>query len=280
MVQVGNYNTLKVVKHVDFGVYLDGGDGQEILLPKRFVPKGLNEGDEVEVFIYHDSDNRLVATTQKPLGIVGDIVMLNVVSVTNQGAFLDWGLMKDIFVPLSQQESKMRVGNSYLVKIYIDEQTGRVAATERISKFLSNYELTVKEMEQVNLVVYQKTDIGYKGIINNRHLGVLHYSDVFKELEIGDQEKGYIKKILPENKIDVMLGERGYKKVETETDKVLRLLEENDGYLPYHDKSDPEEIYEFFGMSKKTFKMTVGALYKQKKITLEQSGIKLAASEA
>ena len=277
MVQVGNYNTLKVVKHVDFGVYLDGGEGEEILLPKRFVPNGLNDGDEVEVFIYHDSDNRLVATTQKPLGIVGDIVMLNVVSVTKQGAFLDWGLMKDLFVPLSQQESRMQVGHSYLVKIYIDEQTGRVAATERISRFLSNYELTVKEMEPVDLVVYQLTDIGYKVIINNKHLGVLHYNDVFKELEVGDKEKGFVKKILPENKIDVMLGERGYKRVETETDKVLRLLEENDGYLPYHDKSDPEDIYEFFGMSKKTFKMIVGALYKQKKITLEQSGIKLAA---
>jgi len=275
MVQVGNYNTLKVVKEVDFGLYLDG-DGEEILLPKRFVPKDLKEGDEVTVFIYHDSENRLIATTQKPLGIVGDIVMLNAVSMTNQGAFLDWGLMKDLFVPLSQQESRMQVGHSYLVKIYLDEQTGRVAATEKISKFISNYNLTVKEMDAVDLVVYQTTDIGYKVIINNRHLGVLHYSDVFKELEVGDKEKGFIKKILPENKIDVMLGERGYKRVETETEKVLRLLEENDGYLPYHDKSDPEEIYEFFGMSKKTFKMAVGALYKQKKITLEQTGIKLA----
>jgi len=275
MVQVGNYNTLKVVKEVDFGLYLDG-DGEEILLPKRFVPKDLKEGDDVTVFIYHDSENRLIATTQKPLGIVGDIVMLNAVSVTNQGAFLDWGLMKDLFVPLSQQESRMQVGRPYLVKIYLDEQTGRVAATEKISKFISNYNLTVKEMDAVDLVVYQTTDIGYKVIINNRHLGVLHYSDVFKELGIGDKEKGFIKKILPENKIDVMLGERGYKRVETETEKVLRLLEENDGYLPYHDKSDPEEIYEFFGMSKKTFKMAVGALYKQKKITLEQTGIKLA----
>ncbi|MBS1688628.1 MAG: RNA-binding protein [Bacteroidetes bacterium] len=275
MVQVGNYNTLKVVKQVDFGMYLDG-DGEEILLPKRFVPKDLKEGDDVNVFIYHDSENRLIATTQKPLGIVGDIVMLNAVSVTNQGAFLDWGLMKDLFVPLSQQESRMRVGQSYLVKIYLDEQTGRVAATEKISKFLSNYDLTVKEMDAVDLVVYQTTDIGYKVIINNKHLGVLHYSDVFKELEIGDKEKGFVKKILPENKIDVMLGERGYKRVETETEKVLRLLEENDGYLPYHDKSNPEDIYEFFGMSKKTFKMAVGALYKQKKISLEQSGIKLA----
>ena len=170
----------------------------------------------------------------------------------------------------------MQVGHSYLVMIYLDEQTGRVAATEKISKFLSNYNLTVKEMDAVDLVVYQTTDIGYKVIINNKHLGVLHYSDVFKELEIGDKEKGFIKKILPENKIDVMLGERGYKRVETETEKILRLLEENNGYLPYHDKSNPEEIYEFFGMSKKTFKMVVGALYKQKKITLEQTGIKLA----
>jgi predicted RNA-binding protein (virulence factor B family) len=275
MAQIGKFNTLRVVKHVDFGLYLDDGEGNEILLPKRFVPRGVSEGDELEVFLYHDSENRVIATTQKPLGVVGDIVMLEAVSVTKQGAFLDWGLMKDIFVPLSQQEHKMQVGQRYLVKIYIDEQTGRVAATERIARFLGNDDLTVEEHEEVDLIVYQETDIGYKIIINNLHLGVLHYNEVFKDLQIGDKEKGFIKTIREDNKIDVSLGERGYKKVEGESEKIIRLLQENDGYLPYHDKSDPEEIYSFFGMSKKVFKMTVGALYKQKKIELAQTGIKL-----
>jgi predicted RNA-binding protein (virulence factor B family) len=275
MVETGKYNTLKVVKEVDFGLYLDGGD-EEILLPKRFVPAGLAPGDEVTVFIYHDSENRHIATTQHPKGIAGDIVMLEVVSVTKQGAFLDWGLMKDLFVPISQQESRMNVGDKCLVKIYIDEQTGRVAATEKISKFLSNYELTVKENDEVDMVVLQKTDIGYKVIINNVHLGLLHFNEVFRELETGEKIKGFIKHIRPDNKIDVVMGRKGFKRAEDEEEKIMRLLGENDGYLPYHDKSDPEEIYAFFGMSKKTFKMTVGTLYKQRKITFTQTGIKVA----
>jgi predicted RNA-binding protein (virulence factor B family) len=275
MVKVGEYNKLKVVKTVDFGVYLDGGDGEEILLPKRYVPENLQDGDEIDVFIYHDSENRLIATTLQPKGIVGDIVMLECVGVTNQGAFLRWGIMKDLFVPVSQQESRMKEGQYYLVKIYIDEQTGRLAATEKITPGLSNYELTVKELEPVDLVVFQKTDIGYKVIINNKHLGVLHYNEVFKEMEIGDKLKGFVKTIRPDNKIDVALGERGYKKVAGEEERILELLTQNDGYLPYHDKSDPEEIYNFFGMSKKVFKMTVGALYKKQMIELTKTGIKL-----
>ncbi len=275
MIQIGQYNTLKVVKKVDFGMYLDGGEAGEILLPKRFVPDGLKEEDELEVFLYHDSDDRIIATTQKPHGVAGDTVLLKVVGQTRQGAFLDWGLMKDVFLPLSQQTSRIFDDEYYLVKLYIDERTGRIAATQRIERDLSNDELTVKEKQPVDLVIYQRTDIGYKVIINNKHLGVLHYNEVFRELEIGDKEKGFIKTIREENKIDVSLGVPGYKKVESETDKILRLLKENNGYLPYHDKSDPEEIYEFFGISKKVFKMTTGALYKQRLIEFTQTGIKL-----
>ena len=274
MIKVGDYNKLKVVKTVDFGVYLNG-DSDEILLPKRYVPDGLKDGDEIEVFIYHDSENRLIATTLRPEGIVGDIVMLEAVGITPQGAFLSWGIMKDLFVPVSQQESRMKVGQRYLVKIYIDEMTGRLAATEKISKGLSNYELTVKELEPVTLLIYQKTDIGYKVIINNKHLGVLHYNEVFRELEIGERLNGFIKHIRPDNKIDVALGERGYKKVAGEEERILELLKENNGYLPYHDKSDPDEIYDFFGMSKKVFKMTLGALYKKKQIELTKTGIRI-----
>lgn len=275
MIQIGQYNVLKVVKKVDFGMYLDGGEAGEILLPKRFVPEGLEPEDEVEVFLYHDSDDRIIATTQKPYAIAGDIAMLKVVGQTKHGAFLDWGLMKDIFLPLSQQTSRIHDDGYYLVKLYIDERTGRIAATQRIERDLSNEHLTIREKEQVDLIVYQRTDIGYKVIINNKHLGVLHYNEVFKELEIGDKEKGFIKTIREDNKIDVSLGVPGYKKVESETDKILRLLSENNGYLPYHDKSDPEDIYEFFGVSKKVFKMAVGALYKDRKIELTKTGIKL-----
>ncbi len=274
MIEVGNYNVMKVLRAVDFGVYLDDG-AEGILLPKRFMPEDIKVGDEIKVFVYHDSEGRLLATTQQPKGVVGDIVKLKAVTVTNQGAFLDWGLMKDIFVPKSKQLSGMREGAEYLVKIYIDEQTGRVAATEKIEPFLSNEQLTVKEKDIVYLVVYRRTDIGYLVIINNKHTGVLHFNEIYQNIEVGDKMVGFIKTIRPENKIDVVVGKPGYNRVEDEVSKILRLLQENNGYLPYHDKSDPEEIYSFFGMSKKAFKMATGSLYKQQKIVLTKTGIKL-----
>lgn len=275
MIAVGKINTLKVLRQTEIGVFMDDGEGG-ILLPKRFVPRNTKAGQELDVFIYHDSDNRLIATTQTPNAQVGDIVLMKVVAVTPQGAFLDWGLMKDLFVPKSQQNSFMRVGASYLVKLYIDEQTGRVAATEKIERQLNNDDLTVSENEAVQLVVYRRSELGYMVIINGVHLGLLYFNEVFKELQPGDHLSGFIKKIREDNKIDVGAGKRGYERVEDEAEKILRLLRENDGYLPYHDKSDPEAIYEFFGMSKKTFKMTTGALYKQQKIRFTQTGIQLA----
>ncbi|MGF6925985.1 putative RNA-binding protein (virulence factor B family) [Chitinophaga sp. W2I13] len=272
MIKVGEYNLLRVKKEADFGVYLEGVE-QEILLPTRFVPDGTRVGDELEVFLYHDSENRLIATTQRPYGIAGDIVMLKAVSVTKQGAFLDWGLMKDLFVASSQQLTRMAPGQEYLVKIYIDELTGRLAATEKIDRYLSNENLTVQEKDQVNLVIYRRTDIGYVVIINNLHTGILHHNEIFRTIEIGDKLPGFIRQI-KDDKIDVILGKPGFNKVEDESEKIMRLLQENDGYLPYHDKSTPEEIQEFFGMSKKTFKMTIGNLYKQRKIVFTQTGIK------
>lgn len=273
-VKTGEFNELEVVRVVSIGAYLDdGGDG--ILLPKRYMPDDTGVGDRLKVFIYHDSESRMIATTEHPAGVVGDIVLLRVVSVTPQGAFMDWGLPKDIFVPKSQQKEKMYKGEQYLVKIYLDAQTGRVAATSKIDSLLSNEKLTVADREQVNLIVYRLTDIGYFVIINNRHTGVLHYSDVFRELSPGDRLQGFIKKITTDNKIDVMPGIRGYDKVSGEEEKILHLLTAHNGYLPYHDKSDPEDIYRFFGMSKKIFKMTTGSLYKQRKIEFTSSGIRL-----
>ena len=277
MIKVGEYNVLKVLRKVDFGLYLD--DGKEgILLPKRFVPAGLKEGDDIKVFVYHDGEDRLIATTQTPKGILGDIVKLNTISVTPQGAFLDWGLMKDLFVPKSQQLQKMIPNGSYLVKIVLDEQTGRIAATEKIDSFLSNDELTVKELDEVTLTVYRKTDIGYVVIINHQHTGVLHSNEIYRNITPGDVFEGFIKKIYPnDNKIDVSAGKPGYKRVEGETEKILRLLKENNGFLPFNDKSNPDEIYETFQMSKKTFKMTIGNLYKQRLVAFEDNGIKIIA---
>ena len=196
MTRVGEYNTLKVKKELEFGLILD--DGKEgILLPKRFVPRGARIGDDLNVFLYHDGEDRLIATTQHPLGTLGDIVKLRVVNVTPQGAFLDWGLMKDLFVPKSKQLSGMRLGGDYLVKIYLDEKTGRLAATEKIEPFLSNDQLTVKDNDLVDLTVYRRTDIGYVVIINNRHTGVLHFSEVFRNMQMGDRFQGFVKKVYP-----------------------------------------------------------------------------------
>ena len=274
MIKVGDFNDLKVSREVDFGVYLDDGkDG--ILLPKRYVPAGAKVGDVVRVFIYHASDDRLIATTQQPKGRVGEIVRLKAVSVTSQGAFLDNGLMKDLFVPRSKQLTQMYPNEYYIVRIYLDERTGRMTATEKIEQFLSNDSLTVKEMDLVNLMVLRRSEIGYVMIINHRHTGVLHFNEVFRDISIGDSFKGFIKKIYPDNRIDVVVGKPGYQKVEDEVQKVLDLLEENNGYLPYNDKSNPDDIYSFFGMSKKTFKMTTGNLYKQRKIEFTKTGIRL-----
>ena len=271
---MGEYNVLKVIKEKPMGIFLDDGD-IGILLPKRFVPAGTKIGDEIKVFLYHDGEDRPIATTQKPFGILGDIVRLKAVNVTHQGAFLDWGLMKDLFIPKSKMKSFMQPMGEYLVKIVMDEQTGRLAATEKLESFLSNENLTVKVKDEVELIVYRKTDIGYEVIINNIHKGILHFNEVYRNIETGDRFSGFIKNILPENKIDVAAGKPGYKRVEDEAEKVLRLLKENDGYLPYHDKSSPEDIYSFFGMSKKTFKMTTGNLYKQHKLLFTKTGIQL-----
>lgn len=278
MVSMGEYNLLKVTKIKDMGVFMDNGE-EGILMPKRFVPPGTKIGDELKVFLYHDGEGRPIATTQKPLGVLGDIVKLKAVSVTPQGAFLDWGLMKDLFIPKSGMISFIRPMGEYLVKIVLDEQTGRIAATEKIERYLSNENLSVKEKDEVDLLVYRQTEIGYEVIINNKHKGILHANEIYRPIEIGDRFPGFIKNILPEGKIDVAAGKPGYQRVEDEAEKILRLLKENNGYLPYHDKSTPEEIYSFFHISKKTFKMTAGNLYKQHKILFTKTGIQLVEKD-
>jgi uncharacterized protein len=273
---VGQYATLKILRRVEFGVYLDYG-AEGVLLPKRFVPSNLKEGDEVKVFLYHDSDGRIIATTETPKAVVGEIALLKVVSVTKLGAFLDWGLMKDLFVPKSKQLSQMYPGESYLVKLFIDEMTGRIAATEKFDSTLSNETLTVKELDVVQLIAYRRTDIGWLMIINNQHTGVLHSNEVYKVIRVGDKFEGFGKHIYPDNRIDVAAGQPGYQRVSGESQKILNMLKDNGGYLPYNDKSSPEDIYEFFGMSKKTFKMAVGNLYKERKIEITNGGLKLGA---
>lgn len=274
-IKVGEFNLMKVDRKVDFGFYMDDGE-EGILLPKRFAPAGLQIGDTISVFVYHDSDNRLIATTQEPFAVVGDIAALKVVAVTRQGAFLDWGLMKDLFVPVSQQLSTMRLGGKYLVKLYIDQQTGRVAATEKIDKQISNDQLTVKEGDKVKVQVYRESELGYVVIVNQVHQGLVYKNEVFTHLHIGQLiDDAFVKKIREGNKIDIGIGKQGVEKLSDDQSTIVRLLKSHSNFLPYHDKSSPEDIYAFFGMSKKAFKMNVGILYKAKKIEIEEAGIRL-----
>ncbi len=273
-IKIGDYNVLEVQRFVEFGLYLNDGD-KGILLPGRWVPENTVVGDLIKVFICHDGEDRLIATTLTPKAIVGEIAYLKVVTVNRMGAFLDYGLMKDVFVPTSQQATPMEVGESYFVKLYIDEKTDRIAATQWFEKQLTNTVLTIKALEEVDVLIYRKTQIGYVVIINQKHLGLLHFNEIYQPIQIGNTYKGFVKNIGEENKLDIVLGKQGYKRIEDETEKIVRLLSENDGSLFYNDKSSPESIYAFFGMSKKSFKMALGNLYKQKKITITPEGIAL-----
>ena len=275
MVKIGKYNTLKIVKDLDFGVYLDGGDGLEILLPARYVPKNVKPGDEVEVFIYHDNEGRLIATTAKPLAQAGEFQFMEVKSVNNTGAFLEWGLMKDLLVPFKEQKMPMREGRWYLVYVHVDHVTGRIVASARIDKYLDNVIPNYSFNQEVDLLVAEDTEIGYKVIINNTHWGLVYHSEVFQRLEKGEHLKGYIKEVREDEKIDVSLTPLGYKKVEGIAKTILDSLKDQGGYVAVHDKSEPELIYSLFRCSKKAFKQAIGALYKQKIIDIETEGIRL-----
>lgn len=275
MVEIGKYNTLKIIKDLDFGVYLDGGNGLEILLPARYVPKNVKPGDEVEVFLYHDNEGRLIATTARAKATVGEFEFMEVKSVSNAGAFLDWGLMKDLLVPFREQKMPMREGKWYLVYLRVDQITGRVMASARVEKFLNNVPPKYEPNEEVDLLVADETDIGYKVIINNLHWGMVYYNEVFRRLEKGEHLKGYIKEVREDEKIDVSLSPLGYQRIEGVAGRILETLKVQGGFLPVHDKSEPEVIYSLFQCSKKAFKQAIGTLYKQHLITLEEDGIRL-----
>ncbi len=278
MLQIGNYNTLRITKLVSFGVYLDGGDGKEILLPTRYVPKGAKVDDEVQVFIYHDNEGRLIATTLHPKAVVGEFAFMRVKSVNSTGAFLDWGLMKDLLVPFKEQKMAMREGKWYLVYVHLDHLTGRIVASARVEKFLGNVPPEYESNQEVDLLVADDTEIGYKVIVNNSHWGMIYHNQVFQRLERGERLKGYVKEVREDDKLDISLQPLGYQKVDGISQRILEALQMKDGYLPVHDKSDPEEIYSLFRCSKKAFKQAIGSLYKQHRIRIEADGIRLLPS--
>lgn len=275
MAQIGKINHLEVLKELDFGIYLDGGDLGEILMPKRYVPEGTMLGDFIEAFIYLDSEDRLIATTEKPLAQVEEFALLEVVSVTPVGAFLNWGLPKDLFVPFREQRKPMEVGKKYLVYVYLDTDTKRIAASSKIENYLDNIPVDYDENEEVDLIIVNETDLGYNAIIDYSHLGVLYKNEVFQELNPGDRVQGFIKKIRTDGKIDLRLDKIGYEKITSFVDRIIVELQKNKGFLPLTDKSSPEEIYKTFKISKKNFKAAIGALYKKRFIALEEDGIRL-----
>lgn len=279
MAQIGKTNQLEVLKELDFGIYLDGGELGEILMPKRYVPEGTMLGDYIEAFIYLDSEDRLIATTEKPLAQVEEFALLEVVSVAPVGAFLNWGLPKDLFVPFREQRKPMEVGEKYLVYVYLDTNTKRIAASSKIESYLDNIPVDYDENEEVDLIIINQTDLGYNAIVDNCHIGILYKNEVFQELNAGDRVQGYIKKIRPDGKIDLRLDKVGYEKIGGLADLIISKLNQSNGFLPFTDKSSPEEIYRTFKVSKKNFKAAIGALYKQRLIALEQNGIRLLISE-
>jgi len=275
MAEIGKLNNLRVVKEVDFGLYLDGGEHGEILIPKRYVPENCKPEDIIEVFIYLDSEDRIIATTEKPFIKVGEFAMLQVAAVTPMGAFLDWGLPKDLFIPFREQKQKMEEGKWYIVTCYLDYDTKRLVASAKIEKYLDNLPPEYEAGEEVDLLVSGETDLGFNAIINSKHLGVLYKNEVFQPIKKGDRIKGYIKKIREDEKIDLILQKAGYQKVDDISMKILQVLKDHDGFLNVTDKSDPDKIYDLFGVSKKTFKKAIGSLFKLRIINIEDNGIRL-----
>lgn len=275
MAILGKVNPLKVVKVVDFGVYLDGGSDGEILLPKRYVPDVCEIGDTVPVFIYNDSEDRLIATTEKPYVMVGEFAALNVVEVNEVGAFLDWGLMKNLMVPFREQKIKMEEGRRYPVFVFVDFDSKRITASAKIEKFVDESKPDLEVGQEVDLLIYKKTDMGWKAVVNQQYTGVLYDNEIFQEIHTGDSLKGFVKQIRPDDKIDLILNKPGFEKIDDFALKLHALLKEADGFLPFTDKTPADDIYEEFGISKKTFKKAVGDLYKKRQILLEPEGIRL-----
>ncbi|WP_299819579.1 S1-like domain-containing RNA-binding protein [uncultured Pontibacter sp.] len=277
MVALGDYNELEIAREVDFGVYLTSEDG-DILLPMKYIPEGARVGDKIRVFIYRDSEDRMIATNLTPYATVGQFACLTCTDVTPFGAFLDWGLEKDLLVPLNNQKNKMQVGKKYCVYLYLDDASDRVVATSKLGKFLQNENVELTEGEEVQLLVASFTDLGIKVIINNAYMGMLYRNEVFKDLRIGDTATGYITHIRSDNKIDVSLRKPGTSlKAESDeaSEKIMRLLRQGSGWLPISDSSTPEDIYKLLGMSKKTFKRAIGGLYKAGAITISEDSIRL-----
>ena len=276
MVEIGKKSNLRIVKLVDFGAYLDGGEEQgEILIPIKYLPADAKVDDILEVFIYMDSEDRILAVTKMPIAMVGEFAFLEVIAKSQFGAFLNWGLEKDLLCPFREQKREMEEKRSYVVYISLDEKSNRIIASSKIDKYLDLTPHEFKEGQEVDLLVCYHTELGYKAIINSSHYGMIYENEIFQKIKIGDKLKGYIKKVREDLKIDLTLTKAGYEKIDSVSQKILNIIKERGGFVAITDKSEADKIYAIFGESKKTYKKAIGALYKQRLISLEVDGVKI-----
>ena len=279
MILIGKTNTLTILRQTPPGMFLGDDNNEVVLLPNKCIEPDFKVGDQIDVFVYRDSEDRIIATRLKPFVEIDQFAYLYVSEVSRVGAFLDWGLEKDLFVPFKEQKQKMIEGHSYVVYIYLDEMTERIVASSKINKFISNEVLQVEQGEEVDLLVYNETDLGFTCVINSLHKGLIYHNDVFTDLAVGDTVKGYVKLIREGNLIDLSLQKVGFKHVLSSTEKILEYLNAHDGYLELTDKASPDLIERRFDMSKATYKKSIGILYRQRKITIHDDGVRLVAAK-
>ena len=274
MIHVGEYNELEVIKELDFGIYLREGD-VEILMPTKWVPQGTKIGDFLNVFIFRDSDDRLIATTVKPLAVAESFAFLQAKQVNDIGAFLDWGMDKDLFVPFREQQNRMEPGKSYVVFVYVDDETDRLIASSKLSRFIEREDIDVREGDIVDLLIYSETDLGFNAIVNDLYSGLIYKNEIYETIRVGDKMQGFVKRVREDNKIDLSLQKSGYELVDDVKWRILKLMKEENGLLPLTDNSSPEEIKAKLQISKKAFKKAVGALYKERLVKLTDKGVEL-----
>ncbi|EJB8446315.1 GntR family transcriptional regulator [Vibrio parahaemolyticus] len=277
MIKIGQINSLEVIKKADFGVFLDGDDYGSVLLPNKHVPEGTELGDHIEVFLYFDSESQLAATIDKPIAQVGEWGLMKIEGINQTGAFVNWGIKeKDLLIPFSEQRARFTAGQNILVYVYTDKASGRIVGTTKFNKWLDKTPANYEVNEEVDLIIAERSQLGYKAIVNGKHWGMIFPSDVFGKLFIGKKLKGYIKQVREDGKIDLSLQKVGVAKMDDLSSKIIDLLEKKGGFLPLSDKSSPEAIFDAFRTSKGTYKKTIGGLYKQGKIVIEKDGIRLA----
>ncbi len=273
---IGKLNTLRVLRDTSVGMFLGDEAGNDVLLPIKYIPEDLNIGDDIEVFLYQDSEDRLIATTLTPNIKLGEFALMNVRDVNHVGAFMDWGLEKDLLIPFREQGREIEFGERHIIHLYLDAESNRLVGSSKIPQFLDNEDHDLEEGQEVDLLVFKETDLGFKVIVNNEFEGLIYRNEVFKDIRIGTKTKGFVKFVREDDKIDICLQKQGYVNVIDEVSQsILDKLKESNGFLPYHDKSDPEDIREVFSLSKKNFKKAIGNLYKDKIIKIESNGITL-----